>query len=332
MVAKKVPAKKTAPAKEFSKRDVYADVTNKIVAMLEKGTAPWRQSWNGTVGASMKPPIRANGVAYQGINVLLLWAEAQEKGYSERRWMTYKQAETLGAQVRKGEKGTLVVKAGKFLKDMDDPEKPGQTKKVAIPFMKGYTVFNVCQIEGLPEKYLEAKTIADETVSANERVEAAESFFNDLGADVRHGGVRAFYSPSQDYIQMPDFEAFHDSVAYYATRAHETVHWTKHEARLNREFGRKRWGDEGYAMEELVAELGAAFLAANLGLSAETPREDHASYLASWLKVLKNDTKAIFTASRHAQQACDFLYEATGRVVVEVKEEAEDEIPQQMAA
>lgn len=144
------------------------------------------------------------------------------------------------------------------------------------------------------------------TLSALERIEAGEAFAARTHAIVRHGGNRAYYSVSTDHVQLPPFETFRDSESYYATLLHELTHWTKHESRLNREFGRKRWGDEGYAAEELVAELGAAFLCADLGITPE-PREDHAAYLASWLTVLKNDKRAIFTAAAYAQKAADFL-------------------------
>jgi antirestriction protein ArdC len=173
-----------------------------------------------------------------------------------------------------------------------------------IHFMKGYTVFNVEQIEGLPAHYY-AKP--EPRFSPIQRIEHAESFFGSLLADVRHGGTRAYYAQEPDYIQMPPFEAFDSAGSYYATLAHESTHWTKHPSRLAREFGHKKWGDEGYAEEELVAELGAVFLCADLELSLAL-REYHASYIAHWLTVLKNDKRAIFRAAAHAQRAADFLY------------------------
>jgi antirestriction protein ArdC len=169
--------------------------------------------------------------------------------------------------------------------------------------MKGYTVFNVEQIDGLPERY---HTKPAPRLEPMPRIAHAEAFFAGTAADIRHGGNSAYYSVGSDHIQTPVFEAFRDAESYYATLAHECTHWTKHCRRLDREFGRKRWGDEGYAMEELVAELGAAFLCASLELTPEL-REDHASYLDHWLKVLKADKRAIFTAAGHAQRAADFL-------------------------
>jgi antirestriction protein ArdC len=179
----------------------------------------------------------------------------------------------------------------------------GEEQEHEIPFMKGYTVFNVEQIEGLPTHFY---ALAEPQIDPVQRIEHAESFFAATGADIRHGGNQAYYSVTHDYVQMPAFETFRDAESYYATLAHETTHWTRHPSRLERDFGRKRWGDEGYAMEELVAELGSAFLSADLDLTPEV-REDHAAYIGSWLKVLKNDKRAIFTAAGHAQRAADFL-------------------------
>lgn len=278
--------------------DVYDRVTASIVAQLEQGVRPWAKPWAGGSDGGFPPmPIRSNGERYKGVNVLLLWGAAEERGYVQPRWMTFKQALEAGAAVRKGEKGSLVVYANKFTREVEGEE-------VEIPFMKGYTVFNVEQIDGLaPEYFAHVAPLAD----GPRPIEAAERFLGGVGADVRHGGGSAFYTPTHDFIQLPPLAAFIDAESYYATRAHETIHWTRHETRLNRDFGRKRWGDEGYAVEELVAEIGAAFLAADLRLYMQ-PREDHAAYLASWLKVLKGDKRAIFTAASHAQKACDFLH------------------------
>ena len=284
--------------------DIYEKITNQIVLQLEQGVRPWHQPWNGEHAAGhIERPLRANGIPYQGINVLMLWSAAMESGYAAPIWMTYKQALDLKANVRKGEKGSLVVYADKIIRTETDTT-TGEESAHAIPFMKGYTVFNVEQIEGLPSTYYDPALPVLDPV---QRIERAEAFFRSTEAMISHGGNRAFYRISDDRIQMPPFEAFRDAESYYATLAHETTHWTRHENRLNRDFGRKRFGDEGYAMEELVAELGSAFLAADLALTPEV-RDDHAAYLASWLKVLKNDKRAIFTAASHAQRAADFLH------------------------
>lgn len=286
------------------KQDIYERITNQIVAELEKGVRPWMQPWNaGHAAGRITRPLRANGIPYQGINVVMLWSEAVARGYAAPIWMTYLQAQELGAHVRKGERGSLVVYASTLQRTETD-EASGEEVERNIPYMKGYTVFNVEQIEGLPEQYhAPAQALLDPV----QRIEAADAFFAATGADIRHGGNRAFYTQVEDRIQLPPFETFRDAESYYATLAHEGIHWTKHKSRLDREFGRKRWGDEGYAAEELVAELGAAFLCADLAITPEV-REDHAAYIANWLTVLKNDKRAIFTAAGHAQRAADFLH------------------------
>lgn len=233
----------------------------------------------------------------------MLWSSALAAGFAAPIWMTFKQALELNAHVRKGKKGSLVVYANSITRKETDDVSGDETER-EIHFMKGYTVFNVEQIEGLPAHYY-AKP--EPRFNHVQRIEHAESFFTNLRADIRHGGTQAYYAQDSDYIRMPPFEAFCDAQAYYATLAHESTHWTKHPSRLAREFGRKKWGDEGYAEEELVAELGSAFLCADLEL-ALIPREDHASYIAHWLTVLKDDKRAIFRAAAHAQRAADFIH------------------------
>lgn len=286
------------------REDVYSRVTSRIVAELEQGTRPWFKPWSvqHTAGRITRP-LRANGAPYRGVNVLLLWAEATARGYTAPLWMTYKQATELGGQVRKGEHGSLVVYADTFTKTETDDK--GDEHERAIPFMKGYTVFNAEQVDGLPAHFYAQPVIPLPTAT---RLEAADCFFAATGADIRHGGNRAFYAPARDYVQMPPFEAFKDPESYASTLAHELTHWTGHESRLAREFEKgHRFGSEGYAFEELVAELGAAFLCADLAITPE-PRDDHAAYLAHWLKVLQSDKRAIFTAAAHAQKAADYLH------------------------
>jgi antirestriction protein ArdC len=235
---------------------------------------------------------------------MMLWSEAMDKGYSAPIWMTFKQAQELGGHVKKGEHGSLVVYANTITKTEHNDD-TGEDEEHKIPFMKGYTVFNVEQIDNLPPHYY-AKAQAP-TLTTEERDEQLEKFFAATGADIRHGGNRAFYSNQSNHVQMPPFEFFKDKESYYATLGHEMTHWTRHPSRLDRDLGRKSWGDEGYAMEELVAELGSAYLCADLGITPEV-REDHSAYIASWLKVLKNDKRAIFSAAAHAQKAADFLH------------------------
>lgn len=285
------------------KTDVYQRVTNSIVAELEKGVRPWLKPWNAEHAAGrITRPLRANGIPYRGINILLLWDSAIIHGFTAPLWMTYKQAQELGGQVRKGEKGSLVVYANTITKTEQD-EATGEEQEREIPFMKGYTVFNAEQVDGLPAHFYATQPQAADPVA---RIDRAEAFFAATGADIRHGGNRAYYTAAGDYVQMPPFETFREAEAYYATLAHELTHWTKAPQRIGRDLGRKRWGDEGYAMEELVAELGAAFICADLALTPE-PRAEHASYIASWLKALKDDKRAIFTAAAHAQRAADYL-------------------------
>lgn len=285
------------------KQDIYSRITNQIVSALEQGVKPWTQPWNAAHAAgNVSRPLRFNFESYSGINVLTLWCSAMERHYAAPIWMTFKQARALDACVRKGEKGSPVVYANTIIRTGEDDN--GDDEERAIPFLKAYTVFNVEQIDGLPDHYYARSNAAP---NPDERIESAEQLFAATGAEIRHGGNSAFYTPSLDFIQMPDFEAFRSAEGYYATLAHESTHWTRHESRLDRDFGRKRFGDEGYAREELVAELGAAFLCADLGLKLED-REDHAAYIGSWLKVLKNDKRAIFTAAAHAQKAADYLH------------------------
>ena len=286
------------------RQDVYTRITDKIIADLEKGVRPWMKPWNAehAAGRSTKP-LRHNGQPYNGINILMLWSAAVSEGYSAPIWMTFRQAKELGATVRKGEKGELVVYANTVTRTEQD-DTTGEELEHTIPFMKGYTVFNVEQIEGLPSHYYQ---LAEPVLDPVQRISHAEAFFTATGARIGHGGNQAYYTIGADRIQMPTFESFRDAESYYATPAHETTHWTRHPSRLDRDFGRQRFGDEGYAQEELVAELGSAFLSADLELTPEV-REDHTAYIESWLKVLKNDKRAIFTAAAHAQRAVDYLH------------------------
>jgi antirestriction protein ArdC len=285
------------------KLDVYSRVTNKIVADLERGNMTWVQPWQaGHQAGPVSRPLRVGGKAYRGVNVLMLWAAAMEKGYSCPLWLTYKQAAELGGQVRKGEHGSVVVYADKFTKEGTDDK--GAAVEIEIPFMKGYTVFNAEQIDGLPGHFYATVPPLNKEI---DRLENVENFFANTKATVQHGGDRAFYSPGRDLVQMPELPIFRDGESYYATLAHEITHWTRHESRLNRDFGQKRFGDSAYAVEELVAEIGAAFLCTDLVITPE-PRDDHAAYIQNWLTVLKGDKRAIFTAASHSQKAADYLH------------------------
>ena len=290
----------TAP----EKRDVYASVTAQIVTAIEQGVGTWRMPWHTSGRYAFSPINVASKKPYRGINTVCLWAAAQAKGYASGEWGTYQQWQERGAQVRKGERATTIVFwkfANQPQETQDDGEQPAGGSRLL--FTRGYSVFNAAQVDGYTPK-------VDAERPMPERIAHAEAFFNCVAADIRHGGNQAFYSPSGDYVQMPPFAAFRDGVSYYSTLAHEHTHWTAGAARCNRELG-KRFGDAAYAAEELIAELGAAFTCAHLGLSTE-PREDHAQYLQSWLRVLKADKRAIFTAASKAQQAADWLVQRAG--------------------
>lgn len=301
----------------FNRKDVYTRVTDRIVADLEQGIRTWMKPWSAEhTAGKISRPLRHNGTPYRGMNILLLWGEAMAKGYAAPIWMTFKQALELDAHVRKGEHGSLVVYANSITKTETNDK--GEDVDRAIPFMKGYTVFNVEQIEGLPAHYY-AKP--ENPLPLSERIESADRFITATGAAIHHGGNQAFYAPGRDIVQMPPFEAFRDKESYYATALHELTHWTNHKSRLDRSFDAKRFGDHGYAREELVAELGSAFLCADLGITPEV-RDDHAAYLGSWLKVLQQDKRAIFSAAAHAQRAADFLHGSQPQPVTDDAPEA----------
>ena len=283
--------------------DVYTRVTSHIVEELERGVRPWLKPWNAENAAGrITRPLRHNGQPYNGVNILMLWASAEMQGYSCPFWLTFQQTTDFGGHVKKGEHGSPVVYASTFKKKEQGED--GNETEADIPFLKEYTVFNAEQCEGLPTHFY---TLAEPPKEKIECIEHAESFFRNTHADIKSGGNRAYYAMDADYVQMPPLEAFRDAESHAATRAHEMTHWTRHQSRLNREFGRKRWGDEGYAMEELVAELGSAFLCADLNITPEI-REDHAAYIGNWLKVLKDDKRAIFSAASHASKAAEYLH------------------------
>lgn len=283
------------------KADIYQTVTESIVAMLEAGVRPWAPGQDAKACGLPVIPTRANGEAYRGLNVALLWGAAEMKGYRHHTWMTFNQAKALGGCVRKGEKSSPVVYWGTFKAQADDADESGEDGKARL-FAKGYAVFNVEQIDGLPASFYEPATVEP----SETRIARADAWAVATGADIRHGGSQAFYSPKGDFVQVPPFAAYGEPERYYSTLCHELTHWSGAKSRLDRQFG-KRFGDRAYAFEELVAEMGAAFTCARLGIENET-REDHASYLASWLNVLKADKRAIFTAASKAQAACDYLF------------------------
>lgn len=262
--------------------DVYRRITDKIVADLQQGVRPWMRPWHSANALDrVTRPLRHNGVPYSGMNVLLLWSEAMERGYVSPVWMTFKQALELGGAVRKGETGTTVLFSSSFTKAEADGS--GREVERQIPFLKTYTAFNVAQIDGLPDRYY---ATAEPVLDPIERIEGADRFFANTGADIRHGGGHAFFSPSSDHIQMPPFETFRDAASHVAVLSHEATHWTAAPHRVNRDLSRYSQDRSERAREELIAELGSCFLCADLGIVPEVePRPDHASYLESWLKL-----------------------------------------------
>ncbi len=287
------------------KRDLYQEITNKIVTSLEQGVRPWKCPWDQSSYGGFEgiPYNLKTGFSYRGINIPILWATQQEKGYQANAWVSYKQAEQMGGNIKRGEKATTVV-YWNFL----DKEEDGKHKR--IPFLKWYNVFNLDQCEGID---LTPPVKREQTWEDIQRI---EDIIQASKADLRFEavGIRACYSPLSDFISMPKKERFKTSGDYYCTLFHELTHWTGHHSRLNRDFN-GRFGDEAYAFEELIAEMGSAFLFADLGLEGQV---QHDSYIASWLRVLKNDKKAIFKAATEASKAHQFIIKA------EVSEDLEE--------
>lgn len=277
------------------KFDVYQHVTDQILAEMEAGTPPWRKPWTGEA-AGVALPERWNGESYNGINVLILWVAAARNGFVSPRWMTYRQAQELGAQVRKGAKASTSVKFGTIERE----DEAGEARE--IPYARAFRVFNVTQIEGLPEEYYRTPEPArDMGTQVDPRLEA---WVAATGADVRTTPEpRAYYSLREDFVHMPPVRTFHDATGYYGTLLHELSHWTGHAARLNR-FKRFE-GRTTYAAEELVAEIAACMLAVRLGV---TPQFDQsAAYVKGWMGAMQADKRVIFRAAAEAQRAADYL-------------------------
>jgi antirestriction protein ArdC len=303
--ASRMEVREMSKKEEKPRVDVYARITDRIVADLERGVRPWMRPWSvaNTTGRTTRP-LRYNGEPYSGMNVILLWSEAVARGFASPVWMTFKQASELGGHVRKGESGSLVVYASRFTKTESDGH--GGEVERDVPFLKTYTAFNVEQIDCLPDRFYGRPVAVADPV---ERIDHADRFFANTGAAIRHGGSKAFYSPSTDHIRMPPFESFRDAESYVAVLSHETVHWTADSRRVGRDLSRYAKDRSERAREELVAEIGSAMLCADLDIVPELePRPDHASYIASWLEVLANDKRAIFSAAAHAQRAVTYLH------------------------
>ncbi|WP_328276173.1 ArdC family protein [Sphingobium sp.] len=287
--------------KKRTSRDVAAEITDLIIRKLEEGVPPWSRPWRST-GAGGRP-LRHCGTPYTGINTLYLWALGDAQGYRSRYWMTYRQAEALGANVRRGETGALSVYYSSFKKHETHPE-TGKDVERSIRFLRHYVVFNADQIDALPA-YFYAPDEPETPVAPSARQAAIDTFFATIPADVRHGGNQAYFTPTFDHIQLPHRSAFRSMDLYASTRCHETVHWSGHASRLARTFG-KRFGDKAYAFEELVAEIGAGLCCADLGLP-NVLHDGHASYVGHWVGILRGDKTAIIHAASKAEQAFNFL-------------------------
>jgi antirestriction protein ArdC len=286
------------------KLDIAASITATILEKLEAGTKPWVQPWRGT---PISRPLRHCGSAYRGINTVMLWIAAQAAGYASPYWMTYRQAEVLKGQVRKGEKASYAV-LYKTIAARDAREGDGslagegedsRTRRL----LRSFAVFNADQIDGLAQRYYPEAT--DVALIPEIHRPQLEAFFDRVPALVRHNGTQAYYNQSRDEIVLPPVERFSSYDGYFATRGHETAHWSGHKKRLNRQFG-TRFGDQAYAFEELVADISAAILGALLGLP-EAQLDNHAAYVAHWVKVLKSDKNAILTAASKADEAVDYI-------------------------
>lgn len=278
------------------KRDLYTEVSARIVAELERGAAPWIKPWSATAGQNV-PQNAVTNRPYSGCNVILLWL-ARNRGWPTPRFLTFKQAIEAGGNVRKGEHGTKVY----FVKQLQIKDDEGDEPDTRlVPMMREYTVFNVDQCENLPDSVKVGKPMR--VRNPDTRDELADQFLHSTGADIREGHGEAFYVPSHDFISMPAFEAFKGADHFYNVAFHELTHWTGHKARLDRDL-KHRFGERAYAAEELIAELGAAFLAAEFSFDGDVR---NAGYIATWIEFLRADKRAFFTACNRASKAAEYL-------------------------
>jgi antirestriction protein ArdC len=280
-------------------RDIYTRVTEAIVEAIESGKGTYQMPWHAATSDSLIPVNVYSNKPYSGVNVVALWASAQKNRFGSGAWATYRQWAELGGQVRRGEQGTPVVFWKVQEKEVkEQSERQGEEKSERVFIAKGYTVFNRAQVTGL--KLPETLKLPHE-----ERIVRAGEFVFSLGADIRHGYSEAAYDPKKDCIILPDYKEFRSGVHWIGVLAHEAGHWSGSPQRLGRDLT-GRFGSASYAMEELVAELSSAFILSKHDITSE-PRTDHAGYVESWLKVLKKDKKAIFTAAAKAQQAVEWM-------------------------
>lgn len=289
-------------SKAIGRENIYREITDKIIAELERGIVPWVQPWTSSKRhCPLGLPV--NGMtrrSYSGINILLLWSALEQRSFASSYWVTFKQCIAMGGSVRKSEKGTHVYFADKFVlqKEKARAQETGEEPN-SIAFLKRYTVFNAEQCDGLPAGLFGLV----EPRQPCEIVPEAEALIASTGADFRIGGDQAFYVPSEDFIRIPNQTAYTDQINYYRTAFHELGHWTGHKSRLDRNLTTK-FGTVDYAREELVAEMATAFVCASLGI---IPTVRHSDYIGNWLQVLKEDARAIVKAASLASKACDFI-------------------------
>lgn len=292
-------------SRERSAISPAARITQEIIARLEAGTKPWVQPWRGV---PLSRPLRACGIPYRGMNCFWLWMVADMCGYTSPFWMTYRQAQELGGQVRKGEKSTIAIFYKSYTREVEAPD-TGERSEEARRVLKSYPVFNADQVEGLPAYFRPVASL--ELVEPAGREDELDRFFAAIPANLRNAGSEAYYEPGIDRITMPPASLFTGFDHYYATLAHEMSHWTGHHSRLARDL-KNRFGSAAYAAEELIAELSSAMLGAELGLPV-AHLDSHASYIEHWLKLLKDDDRAILTAAARAEEAASLLLKLGGR-------------------
>lgn len=285
---------KFSKTKTKPKTDIYQTVTDRIVSALEAGVKPWVCPWQRVAGMTGIPTNYTTGASYSGMNIMLLWCSASEQGFTDPRWLTYKQAQAEGAQVRKGEKGTM----GIFYSMIEKENENGDVEN--YPMLKTFTLFNAQQIDGLSQSEEVEPAIEVEIFDPLPNVEA---LLKRSGANITERGQAAYFNPQADAIVLPERRLFAHAADFYATGLHELTHWSGAKTRLNREM-RGKFDKEGYAFEELIAELGSAFLMADLGVVGDV---QHENYIASWLKALKNDKRYIFKAASAASKAHRYL-------------------------
>ncbi|MFZ7187134.1 ArdC family protein [Avibacterium avium] len=300
------------------KKDIYQEITDRIIAALESGTAPWLKPWNNPEGNLGLPCNAVSGRFYQGVNILLLWIAADEKGYQQSKWITARAASKLGGYVRKGEKATIVASYCPIEREKCDDEgnpifdEEGNPEMEQFAVLKRYPVFNIEQCEGLPSNLFDAEieSASNDEMKQYHIYADIRKIIDGMSLNVEmKPSPQAFYQPTADRVVIPEMKQFDSEQGFYSVLLHEMTHATGHISRLNREgvaSGKSKFGNKIYAFEELIAEMGGAFLCAHLGFN-QVPQ--NAAYIESWLKILKADKRAIIKASGFARKACEYMLE-----------------------